>query len=322
MINKPWPEINEEFEMTTFSPVTEVHGPRWLLDVLDDSPAARRVHRWWQWVALSLGCLSGCATWNEFADTATQPLRATGNMMAQAGDRVGDLFESNSTHHRNPENLPSHQALNTRLAQQPAPQKAPTTSTTAQAGATSLPVSPPAAMQAIHKTPAATERPRESLSVPSAPPAVELQHTPGDVELLPAPPANAPSISNVQPISNSQPATAKPTVVTAESVKTWCRIRIRNVSQQAVPRVAVTVNSPEDVPLVSKDGESISPAIAGKMEFAPVPEVGTNEEIILIIGLATDKPKSNRLRVQVRDGLGGSNQDVQARWQVAIEAME
>ncbi len=84
----------------------------------------------------------------------------------------------------------------------------------------------------------------------------------------------------------------------------------------------MTVNSPENVPLVSKDGESISPAVAGKMEFAPVPEVGSSEEIILIIGLATDQPKSNRLRVQVRDGLGGSNQDVQSRWQVAIEAMD
>lgn len=308
--------------MTTFSPMSEVRGPRWLLDVLDDSPAARRVHRWWQWAALSLGCLSGCATWGQVADTATQPLRATGNMMAQAGDRVGDLFESNSTRHRNPENLPSHQALAPRLAQLPAPQNGPVNSTAAQAGATSLPVSPPAAMQAIHKAPGAAEKPRESLSVPSAPPASDLQQTPSDVELLPAPPAATQPINSVQPISNSQPAAAKPTAVTAASVKTWCRIRIRNVSQQAVPRVAVTVNSPENVPLVSKDGESISPTVAGKMEFAPVPEVGSSEEIILIIGLATDQPKSNRLRIQVRDGLGGSNQDVQARWQVTIEAMD
>lgn len=308
--------------MTTFLPMSEVRGPSWLLDVLDDSPAARRVHRWWQWAALSLGCLSGCATWDQFADTATQPLRATGHLMSQAGDRVGDLFESTSTRHRNPQNLPAYQGQTSHLAQQPAPQKAPTASATAQAGATSLPASSPAAMQAIHKTPAATEKPRESLSVPSAPPAAELQHTPGDVELLPAPPATMQPSNSVQPISNSQPATVKPAAVSAASVKTWCRVRIRNVSQKAVPRVAVTVNSPENVPLVSKDGESISSAVAGKMEFAPVPEVGANEEVVLIIGLATDQPKSNRLRVQVRDGLGGSNQDVQARWQVAIEAMD
>ena len=263
--------------MTTYSPMNEIRGPRWLLDVLDDSPAARRVHRWWQWAALSLGCLSGCATWDQFADTAAQPLRATGNLMSQAGDRVGDLFESHSTRHRNPKNLPAHQGLTPNLAQQPTLQKVPMTSATAQAGATSLPVSPPAAMQAIHNTPTTAEKPRESLSVPSAPPAVDLQHAPGDVELLPPPPmkiqpSSAQPKNNVQPISNSQPETVKPAAAAIETVKTWCRVRIRNVSQQAVPRVAVTVVSPENVPLVSKDGESISPAVAGRMEFAPVPQ--------------------------------------------------
>ena len=111
-------------------------------------------------------------------------------------------------------------------------------------------------------------------------------------------------------------------VAATAPVKTWCRVRIRNVSRQTLPQVAVTVNSPEHAPLVSKDGQSVSPAAAGKMEFAPVAQVSPNEEIILIIGLATEDPKATRLRVQVRDGMGGSNQDVQARWQVAIEALE
>ena len=86
--------------------------------------------------------------------------------------------------------------------------------------------------------------------------------------------------------------------------------------------MAVTVNSPENAKLVSKDGDNVSAAVTGKMEFAPVAQVGPSEEVILVIGLRTTEQRGNRLRVQVRDGLGGSNQDVQARWQVTIEAIE
>lgn len=86
--------------------------------------------------------------------------------------------------------------------------------------------------------------------------------------------------------------------------------------------MAVTVNSPENAKLVSKDRDSVSDAVAGKMEFAPVAQVGPSEEVILVIGVAATEQRGNRLRVQVRDGLGGSNQDVQARWQVTIEAIE
>lgn len=291
--------------MTTFSPATELRGPSWLLDVLEDSPAARRVHGWWQWAVLSLGCVSGCASWDQVAHNATEPLRATGNLLARTGDRVGDLFEFNSTRHRNPANLPAHQGLTPALANQAAtPQKQPMTPATTQAGATLPTVSKPSAMQAIHNTPAAPVKPPESLSVPSAPPAVEL---------LPAPPAS------VTPISNSQPA---PAAVANTNVSTWCRVRIRNVSPKAVSQVAVTVNSPENAKLVSKDGGVVSAPAAGKMEFAPVAQVGPNEEVILVIGLVAGEQQGSHLRVQVRDGLGGSNQDVQARWNVAIEAIE
>lgn len=309
--------------MTTLSSMNELRGPSWLLDVLDDSSAARRVHRLWQWAVLSLGCVSGCASWDEVAHNTTQPLRATGNFLARTGDRVGDrvgdLFEPHSTRDRNPANLPAHQELNSASANQIASlQKAPMTSAAAQAGATLPTVSQPAAMQAIHNTPAARDKPRESLSVPTAPPATELQPAPPAVELLPAPP------SNVQTISNSRPAPAATTTsVSANAgISTWCRVRIRNISQQAVPQVAVTVNSPESAKLVSKDGDSVSAAVTGKMEFAPVAQVGPSEEIILVIGVWATEQRGNRLRVQVRDGLGGSNQEVQARWQVAIEAIE
>lgn len=305
--------------MTIYSPTGELRGPSWLLDVLEDSSAARRVHHWWQWAVLSLGCVSGCASWDEVAHNTTQPLRATGNLLARTGDRVGDLFESHSTSHRNPENLAAHQGLAPASASQIASlQKAPTASATTQAGANLPTASQPAAKQAIHNTPTANERPRESLSVPTAPPATELQPASPAVELLPAPPAS------VQPISNSRPAPATPKTSAAANagISTWCRVRIRNISQQAVPQVAVTVNSPENAKLVSKDGDNVSAEVAGKMEFAPVAQVGPSEEVILVIGVGTTEQRGNRLRVQVRDGLGGSNQDVQARWQVAIEAIE
>ena len=294
--------------MTTYLPAEELRGPSWLLEVLEDSAAARRVHRWWHWAVLSLGCLSGCATWGQVTDSAAQPLRTTGNLLARTSDRVGDLFESRSTRHRNPENLPAYRGLTTGPTVQTGP--APTALATTQAGAISLPVSKPTATQAIHNTPVPVQKPPESLSVPSAPPAVEL---------LPAPPAD------VRPINHQQPVTAPDRVTTStdrSGIKTWCRVRIRNVSQTPIPQVAVTVNSPENVTLVSKEGDAVSAPAAGRMEFAPVAQVGSQEEVILVIGVGAGEQRGQRLRVQVRDGLGGSNHDVQSRWQVAIEALE
>ena len=297
--------------MTSLSPMSGIRGPSWLLEIMDESAAARRVHRWWQWAVLSLGCVSGCASWEQIASNTPQPLRATGNLLARTGDRVGDLFELHSTRHRNPENLPAHQTHARELSSQAAPlASGPLTSATSQAGAISLPVSKPTATQAIHNTPAAAEKPRESLSVPAAPPAVEL---------LPAPPADVRPIAHSRPVAAKGPATPS---ATSSGSTTWCRVRIRNVSQQPVSQVAVTVNSPENAKLVSKDGDSVSAPSSGKMEFAPVAQVGSQEEVILVIGVEATEQRSNRLRVQVRDGLGGSNHDVQARWHVAIEALE
>lgn len=112
--------------MTNLSPASELRGPSWLLSVVDDSSAARRVHRWWQWAVLSLGCVSGCASWSEVAHNSTQPLRATGNLLTHTGDRISELFEPKSTCHRNPENLPAYRGLAAGSASQTALlQKAP-----------------------------------------------------------------------------------------------------------------------------------------------------------------------------------------------------
>lgn len=297
--------------MIDTSTVHEMRAPAWLIRVLNDTPAARRVHRLWQWMVVSLSCLSGCANWGQVADNATQPLRAAGNLLGRAGDRFGDVFEWHSTQHRNPRNLPAHQGQMAELARQSAPlQSPPSAAATTQAGAFSLPISQPTATQAIHNTPSAAEKPPESLSVPSAPPAVEI---------LPAPSAELQSISHSRSPALPVQGTA---AIASSTMNSWCRVRIRNVSQQSVSKVAVTVNSPESVPLVSKEGDAVSAPVTGKMEFAPVAQVGSQEEVILVIGVGTNQQPSHRLRVQVRDGMGGSNQDVQARWQVSIEAIE
>lgn len=277
-----------------------------VLDVNGSATSRLRVRDFWPCAALSLACVTGCSSWDQFAQNATQPLRSTGNLLARTGDQVGDMFESHSTKGRNPDNLPAHQGLRPSVARQDAPPKVPMTSGATPAAATLPTASQPKAMQAIHSTPNAAEKLPETLTVPK---------TATGVELLPAPPAE------LQPISHSRPA---PTVVAATplAISTWCRVRIRNIGQQATPQVAVTVHSPEGASLVSKEGNAVSAPTPGKMEFAPVPQVGAGEEVILLIGLVQGEPRGQRLRVQVRDGLGGSNHDVQARWQVAIEAAE
>ena len=312
--------------MTTFSPMSELQGPSWLLEVVDESPAARRVQRWWQWMVLSLSCVSGCASLEQVAQTATRPVHTTGNFLARTGDRVGDLFEFRSTSHRNPANLPAHQGLMPAPTSQIASlQKVPMTPTMTQTGAALPTASKPAAMQAIHTAPTVIEKPGESFSVPSAPPAVDPLPAPPAVELLPAPPAAAVSSTrNVQPVNHTQltPVVHATSPAANFGASAWCRIRVRNISQQAAPQVAVTVNSSENARLVSKEGNVVSAPVTGKMEFAPVAQVGPSEEVILIIGVEAAEQRSQRLRVQVRDALGGSNHEIQARWQVAIESLE
>ena len=58
------------------------------------------------------------------------------------------------------------------------------------------------------------------------------------------------------------------------------------------------------------------------MVFTAIPQVGPNEEVVVTVGVAAADNHSNRLRVQVRDALGGTNQEVQSRWKVTLEAAE
>jgi hypothetical protein len=103
---------------------------------------------------------------------------------------------------------------------------------------------------------------------------------------------------------------------------TWCRVRIRNISEQVTTHVAVTVTSPTNAPLLSKSGDVVSNPAIGPMEFAAVEQVAPRDEIILMVGVASPDAKDHRLRVQIRDAQGGSHAEVQSRWQVTIEAVE
>ncbi|MBC7816557.1 MAG: hypothetical protein IAG10_06695 [Planctomycetaceae bacterium] len=236
---------------------------------------------WLSWAAVSLGCVSGCASWDQMAQNIAHPWRASGDMIARTNDRVSDAWDSEATRSRKTKSAPASQ-----LAQKASP-------TTPTANPTVLPASMP-------------------VSAPVKP----LTPAPADVELLPAPP--------VSPTSATAAAPASTTASTNEAPAntTWCRVRVRNIGSQPATQVAVSVSSPAHAPLVSKEGTVVSRPTQGKMEFAPVAQVGAKEEVILLVGVATSDERANRLRVQIRDAQGGTNQELQARWQIAIEAAE
>ena len=102
----------------------------------------------------------------------------------------------------------------------------------------------------------------------------------------------------------------------------WCNVRVRNISQQPATKVAVTLTAPAPAQLIAADGGAVSSATSGRMDFSPIEQVGPNEELIVAAGLSAADEHSNRLHVQVRDAQGGSNQDIQARWQVTIEPLD
>lgn len=242
---------------------------------------------WLSWAALSLGCVSGCASWDQVAQNVAHPWRASGDMIARTNERVEDVWESGATHSSKPQNVPTQQ-----LAQNANPTK-PTVN--------------------------ATARPSNT---PSQAPIKPLTPAPANVELLPAPPVSPTLATMAAPVvTQAVPMTKSPTTE-APANTTWCRVRIRNIGSQPATQVAVIISSPANAPLVSKEGQTVSQPTTGKMEFAPVAQMGANEEIILLVGVATADERANRLRVQVRDAQGGSNQELQARWQIAIEAAE
>ena len=240
---------------------------------------------WLSWAALSLGCVPGCASWDQMAQNIAHPWRASGDMIAHTSERVEDAWESESPRSSKTRNMPAQQLASN---------------------------APPA-------TSNANARPS---NVPSQAPVKPLTPAPTNVELLPAPPGSLTSATATAPVVTQAAPTAKAPVTEAPANTTWCRVRVRNIGNQPATQVAVIISSPANAPLVSKEGETVSAPTTGKMEFAPVAQMVPNEEIILLVGVATTDERANRLRVQVRDAQGGSNQELQARWKIAIEAAE
>ena len=242
---------------------------------------------WLSWAALSLGCVPGCASWDQVTQNVAQPWRATGDLIARTNERMEDVWESGPTRSTNSNNAPVQQ-----LAHNASP-----TRPTAHSNA------PPS-------------------NIPSQSPVKPLTPAPANVELLPAPPVSPTSAIMAAPVVTPAAPLVKSPMTEAPANTTWCRIRVRNIGTQPATQVAVIISSPANAPLVSKEGETVSQPTTGKLEFAPVAQMGVNEEIILMVGVATADERANRLRVQVRDAQGGSNQELQARWKIAIEAAE
>jgi hypothetical protein len=240
---------------------------------------------WLSFAALSLGCVSGCASWEQVTKNVADPWQASRNLIARTNDRIEDFWESGT---------PTGPKTNSAPAPQLAHNAQPT-----QNNATVPPSS-------------------SSAQTPSKP----LTTAPANVELLPAPPVSPTSATMAAPTVTQAATSAKSPTSETPTIATWCRVRIRNVGTQPATQVAVVISSPTNAPLVSKEGTTVSAPTTGKMEFAPVAQMSPNEEIILVVGVATTDGQANRLRVQVRDAQGGSNQDLQARWKIAIEAAE
>ncbi len=130
---------------------------------------------------------------------------------------------------------------------------------------------------------------------------------------------NVATSNTVSPPTSASNATAKNAALT---YTTWCRVRVRNTGTQAATQVALSVTAPPNAQLLATDGRVLPSQTNGHMVFTAIPQVGPNEEVVVTVGVAAADNHSNRLRVQVRDALGGTNQEVQSRWKVTLEAAE
>ena len=130
---------------------------------------------------------------------------------------------------------------------------------------------------------------------------------------------NVATSNTISPPASASNATAKNAALT---YTTWCRVRVRNTGTQAATQVALSVTAPPNAQLLATDGRVLPSQANGHMDFTAIPQVGPNEEVVVTVGVAAADNHSNRLRVQVRDALGGTNQEVQSRWKVTLEAAE
>lgn len=304
----------------------------WMLESLREGWNDRSRRRGWAWAAVAAGCLTGCATVEDFGQAAAQPFQAGGDLLARAGDRVSDAWESRMRPSPKCPNGPATQS--SQLANR-MPNPAASTSATQLAGHTAPAASgganqqasavemlppPPVTRGAGSEMPNAVAVPK---TIPSDLPAKALPAAPGNPEAnssraADAPAPISPDVTTAKPISLTKQVS--PPAADIENVA-WCRVRVRNASDRPATQVAVSIIGPQGAELVSHDGNTPA-APSARMDFAAVPQVGPGEEVVLIAGVLSAVPESNRVRVQVRDAQGGTHQEVQARWQVTIEPID
>ncbi len=162
-----------------------------------------------------------------------------------------------------------------------------------------------------------------SLRLPSAPAPIgppEPLSAPAEPLSAPAEPLSVPaeplSVTPVAASSQIPPPADHPTNVA------WCRVRLRNVSSQPVTQVAVTMTTPPETQLVASAKSPAQQAVRTRLDFPAITQVAPNEEITFCVGAVATDESTRRLRIQVRDTQGGSNQEVQTRWQVTIDPID
>lgn len=330
-------------------------------DLLKNRFTDSSLSRWCSYAALSLSCLAGCQTAREVTDSTAAPWRAPVDLMASAGARVGESLESAVepfSRRSTPSDCPTEQSLANKVPTYPKSLARPSgqpNSATQIARQNGVPTSQTNALannnvEFLAAPPVTQAAGKNAHPVVGNAPASHNESQPANSgnsksmrpDSAPAPiappeplPAQAVSQSReVTPISavvnTPNAAVANPAVTNAAGTQTtaqnatWCRVRVRNVGTQPATQVGVSITSPANAQakLLTSDSGTTSPAVDGRMDFAPIAQVAPNEEIIVMVGVVAADERSNRLRVQVRDAQGGTNQDVQSRWKVTIEAAE
>lgn len=306
--------------------------------------------------ALSLSCLAGCQTARDVTDSASSPWRAPGALMASAGASIGESWESvvePLSRRSTPSDCPTEQSLANKVPTYPKslarPSGQPNSATQIarqnvvpipQANALAknnveLLAAPPAAQSAtknvqssVGNTPAShrESQPANSSNMKS------MRPDSAPAPIAPPEPLPAQAVSQSREVTPIAAVASTPNAVvvnaagtqTAAPNATWCRVRVRNIGTQPATQVTVSLTSPANAQakLLTSDNGTTSPAVDGRMDFAPIAQVAPNEEIIVMVGVVAADERSNRLRVQVRDAQGGTNQDVQSRWKVTIEAAD
>jgi hypothetical protein len=166
----------------------------------------------------------------------------------------------------------------------------------------------------LQSLPVATATADLSPNVTKSPPSVTSSNPAATSAPPPVPkPLHAQTVSASRPIP---PAESLPAHIR------WCQVRLRNVCQQTIAQVSVVITSPDNTELVVSNSGPVLPIHSNRMDFAAIPQIAPQEEVIVTVGISAPDDRSHRLHVQVRDAQGGSNQDIQARWKVAIEPIE